>query len=188
MTPLMLSFLKELGQPMQSSRQAAELYNLPETNTPIPVVPVITSFAAFLTPGMGKTEEDSRKIDELFKSERAPISIIFNESGFELNIEKDEKPETYVLVISPAFQPGLYSVSLVQSPNDYMSTFSQLQVMSPKSIAFHISVALENMLPSIHKIITPSISKKRNELIKSLCADEKVPELAAISTGVFQKK
>jgi len=165
MTPLMLDFLREVGEPMESSEKAISLHNLPVTNTSIPCVPMLTSFVAFLTPGMGKSADDAKKIDELYG--KSPVSIIFNESGFELNIPKDEKPDSFVIVVTPLIR-GLYNVVLVQAPSDISSPFSQQQVMSAKALGLHITVALENMLSSIHKIIASPIAKKRGEIIKEI--------------------
>ena len=185
MTPLMLEFLRELGEPIESSAKAVDLHGIPNTNTTIPCVPMLSSFVAFFTPGMGKTSEDAKKIDEMYR--KAPISIIFNESGFELNIEKDEKPSTFIIVVSPVLH-GLYSVSTVQSPSDISALFSQQQVMDAKALGIHITVALESMTSSLYKTIASPIAKKRGELIKELCTEEKVSELAALSPGMFDQQ
>jgi hypothetical protein len=185
MTPLMLDFLRQIGEPMETSEKASELHNIPNTNTTIPCAPIFSSFVAFLTPGMGKTEEDATKIDEMYG--KAPFSIIFNESGFDLNIQKEEKPSSFIIVVTPTIR-GLYSVTTVQAPSDISSPFSQQQIMDAKALGLHITVALESMISSLYKTLTPPIAKKRGELIKELCSQDKVSELAALATGMFDEQ
>ncbi|EAX89491.1 hypothetical protein TVAG_324700 [Trichomonas vaginalis G3] len=112
MTPLLLSFLKEIGEPIELSAEASEFYKLPAVNTTVPTVPFLTAFATFFTPGMGATPHDSEKIHNLQKD--APIKIIFNESGFELNIPKDDKASSFLIVVKPLLEAYNFFLSLLQ--------------------------------------------------------------------------
>ena len=183
MTPLLLSFLKEIGEPIELSAEASEFYKLPAVNTTVPTVPFLTAFATFFTPGMGATPHDSEKIHNLQKD--APIKIIFNESGFELNIPKDDKASSFLIVVKPLFS-GLYQVDIVNSPPDILSPFTYTQVLNAKSLSINLTLALELLIHDIQKQICPSTPDARGKIIRELCPkDKKYPELAALAPGMF---
>lgn len=184
MTTLMLNFLREIGQPMELSAAASDVYKLPVVNTTVPSIPFLTAFATLFTPGMGNTADDAAKIHKLMDD--ASIMIIFNESGFALNVPKNENTHQFVLVIKPLII-GLYQVDLVQAPQDVLAPFSHTQVLSAKSLSSYLVLCLELLVGQIQKQICPATPEQRGKLIKEICPrDKKYTELAPLSPGMFE--
>jgi len=183
-TPLMQKFLRDIGEPLDISGEAAEMQELPSFRTTVPVIPVLSSFAAFVTPTMAS---DSTGAQAIFSSyDTSFVKIVFNESSFNLQIEPETKSNSFVFIVKPTIE-GLYHVWLLQKPDDVISSLGFEQTVTAKTLAYNISICIEQCLPSIYKKLSPSTVKSRKELIKELCKEEKDPMFAPMATGRVQQ-
>lgn len=138
MSTFLSQFLDKIAEPLM-----IQSTSLPKLKTSVPVIPTINSFGAFLVPSMASDEEGAMLIYEM--SNDCPIRIIFNETDFDLKISDEKKPKQIILVIRP-LRNGIYHVTQVQVPRKIYSPFAYEQALTPESIAFNISIYLEQII------------------------------------------
>ena len=170
MTPLLLKFFREIGEPMTIDTGV-----VPALRSTVPVIPCCQSLVAFFTPAMGKTEEDAKKLYDI--GEQASMKIIFNETDFELRYQNLEHPKQHVLIIRPTLS-GLYYVRQAQCPTDILSPFPAEQLMSAKTLAFFIINCFEQSLRTNPLQTMPDLVTRRREILADLTGNECDPAIA----------
>lgn len=172
MTPLAHKFLQEIGEPFVVP---SDIGILPPLKSSVPMIPALQSVIAVLCPSMAQTEEGAKKIFEIGYT--STVKIIFNETNFELDIEKEEKPKQLVLSIRPTFD-GFYHVRQHQVPKQLYSPFADEQTMTPRSLALFIALCFEeNVRPTAERIL-PNLAKLRKEALSILTVNSPDPSLA----------
>jgi hypothetical protein len=129
MTPLLATFLQEVGDPITIDDEAAAANKLPPFRTSVPVLHCIGGFAAIVAPVMCK---DSGSLDVL-KALKPNVQIIFNETNFEINGETPPGSGA-VLIVKPSI-PGLYHVWQAREFPGLFSPFAAKQLMTAKKIS-----------------------------------------------------
>ena len=170
MTPLLLKFFREIGEPMTIDTDV-----VPALRSTVPVIPCCESLVAFFTPAMGKTEEDAKKLYDI--GEQASMKIIFNETDFELRYSILEHPKQHVLIIRPTLN-GHYYVRQAQCPTDILSPFPAEQLMSAKTLAFFIVNCFEQSLRTNPLQTMPDLVARKREILSDLAGNECDPALA----------
>jgi len=185
MTPLLQTFLREIGEPIDFELKE----DFPKMRTTVPVITTLNSFTVVLTPAMGADEEARKTIQD--SAENSLIRIIFNESGFELNMkELNEEAKEFsdrqtVLIIEPLGN-SLYKVHQIHTYHEIVSPFGPVQTLSAKTLAFNLSIVMQmtNSLAS-KKAFVNSV-KARKSAISDICPESNgLPEFGGIISEQF---
>ncbi|KAH0789251.1 hypothetical protein GPJ56_006802 [Histomonas meleagridis] len=186
MTPLMLRFLKEIGEPFSIKKEDSELMNWPKLRSSIPSFPILGGFGVFISPALCDDSETFEKIKNL----HAPIKVLFNETEFILNKELIEKEFlngsdsdhlNLILIVKPTLN-GLYHVTQVKGINYPVSPFWEQQTMTPKTLLFSLALTME--LIDYKQMLSSKLKERRNAL-SLLCQENSQPELGMISPNKF---
>jgi len=175
---LLQDFLRDIAEPMEVNDSAAAFHGLPPLRTVLPMLPVISSFAAFLAPSMAKDADGAEKIAKLRND--SLIKIIFNETNFELRPQFEKSDKSITLIIKPTLK-GLYYVTLAQKPNDIQIPFHTNQTLTASSIALQIALTLQLIMFGLSEKVLNNNIEKREETISQLCKSPIIPELGAIA-------
>ena len=182
MTPLLRTFLQEIGEPMTLYENNA---GLPALRTSVPTIPSCQSFIAFFTPAMAKTEEGAKALYDM--GEQASLKIIFNETDFNLRYRERENPRQQVLFVKPNIN-GLYHVKQVQCPKDFLSPFAAAQLMTARTLGFFIAICFEQSLRTNPQKTMPNLVERRKEIVASVLPAENDVALAGkIAVAVAQE-
>ncbi|EAY14091.1 hypothetical protein TVAG_351390 [Trichomonas vaginalis G3] len=176
MTPLMSQFLEQVGEPMQLSPECCSANDIFILNTPVPAVPMTRGHIIFMSSAMVNSDITAKKINQT----ETLVTIIFNETDFDLKIELEKSPKSLLLVIRPKGK-GLYHVTQLQVPLEMYSPFCEEQCISAKTLAFNISVCIEQFVP-IKENLFPNTVHQRNKILKELeekCGKKVDPALVA---------
>lgn len=142
MTSSMARFLKELGEPLALTPEACSANDLLTLNTPVPAIPLTRGHLIFISSAMVNSEITAKKLN----TTETLVTIIFNETDFDAKIDIDKNSRSLLLLVRPKGN-GLYHVSQLQVPPETYSPFCEEQCISAKTLAFNISVCIEQFVP-----------------------------------------
>jgi hypothetical protein len=179
MTPLLQTFLRSIGKPLTIEDDTASKRGLPPFRTTIPVFQTNGGFAAVIAPAMCKDRAGIEKLRE----QTPTVRIIFNETNFEIAAPPPDG-ESVVLIVKPSI-PGLYHVWQVRGIQGVNSPFSAKQIMSPRAIAFGISLVLQ--IAAADLPVSP-LAAERLAAIATLCQEEPAKELGMIAAPLYGLK
>jgi hypothetical protein len=161
MTSLLTAFLKAIGELVTVSDTDAAAHRLPAVRTIVPMFPCHGGLAAVLAPLMCKSQAGVQELAKI----RPLIRIIFNETNFEI-AAKIPDGSSAVLIVKPSIS-GLYHLWQGRRITDVLSPFGAKQIMSPRTIAFGMSVLIElSAASSTARIIDKESIAVLNELLK----------------------
>ncbi|KAK8841250.1 hypothetical protein M9Y10_027451 [Tritrichomonas musculus] len=183
MTPALLRFLREIGEPMKISE---ELHILPPLRSTVPVIPSFHSFIPIISPAMAVEEKDSQTIFNI--GETSAMKIIFNETNFYIRPPACEKNlKQFVLAISPKPRESgsdscsFYNVTQLIVPNGIYSPFTDRQIMTAKTIAFNIANVYEQTI-KLNSLLLPTPAQKARKAMSQLAQkDAESPTRSTIS-------
>jgi hypothetical protein len=177
MTPLLTHFLRDIGEPVTVSDSAAAAHGIPALRTTLPMFPCYGGLAAVIVPSMCKGQAGVRELAKI----RPLIRIIFNETNFEIAAKIPDGPGA-VLIVKPSIS-GLYHVWQARRIPDVLSPFGAKQIMSPRTIAFGMSVLIE--LSAVSSA-PRAIDKERIAVLNELWKDVQVSkEFGLMATQIF---
>jgi hypothetical protein len=178
MTPLVETFLRDIGEPIALPDEACTARGLPPFRTTIPVFHCVGGFAAVLSPAMCRSPEGLEQLRAL----PATVRIIFNETNFEIASGVPQGGSA-VLIIKPSI-PGLYHVWQARGLPGLFSPFGAKQVMTARTIAFGIS-----MLIQLATVDQPAraLSQERLNVIAKLCRGDPRKDFGIVAAQVYSQ-
>jgi hypothetical protein len=177
MTPLMQAFLDNIGEPMIISENVAQARGLPSLKSAVPMFPSFGGFCAIFSPAMLSTQSSVEDFDRI----KGHIRLVFNETNLDI-IDTDSLEEEMVLVITPVLDE-LYFVRQKRMIEGRVSPFTNRQVLSAKTLAFYLSVIVEQ---AFIETATRDLCVRRKELLAELCSGPVVSGLGPILSGLLQ--
>jgi hypothetical protein len=177
MTPLLETFLREIGDPIAIPDSAAAAHGLPSFRTTVPVFHCLDGFAAVIAPAMCKGPDAKAQIKALSPT----VTIIFNETNFEIAAQVAPR-ECSVLIVKPSI-PGLYHVWQGRNLPGIFSPFGQRQLLTARNVAFGIAMILQ--LAGIGKPASAT-PQERVAIIANLCrATEPKREFGMMAPHIY---
>jgi hypothetical protein len=117
---------------------------------------------------------------DVFNKVTSPITIIFNETDFEIN-QKFEDVPGIVLIVRPAIN-GLYFVWQAVMPPEVISPFCGKQLLSAGTLSFYLSMLIEM---AIATRVGADIEAKRRAIVAGLCKGPVCPEFGPLASAAF---
>lgn len=179
MTPLIETFLREIGDSLVIPDEVAAARGLPSCRTAVPAFHGVGGFACILSPAMCRDVQGLTKLRE----QKPTVSIIFNETNFEIHGQLPPG-ESAVLIVKPSI-PGLYYVKQVRGLQGVLSPFGCKQMLTPSMLAFGIAMLLH--LATVDRPIV-SRAEQRQAVIAGFCHGEVDTGFGMMAAQVYRRK
>ena len=178
MTPLMKKFLTDIGEPLKIGEQSSKIRGLPTFKTNAPSIPFCDGWAVCVSSAMVADPDPCRIVDAI----EAPITIIFNETDFDLKQSFEDAESRLVLIVKPCSN-NLYRVTRGNKAKELLTPFASKQAMTIDEISFNIGMYVE-MTSSFRK--HENILRSKRSLVSELCKDKARRDFGQTAGGIFK--
>lgn len=190
MTQNLLTFLREIGEPMTIPDGSSDI--IPPLRTTAPTIPSFHSIVAILSPAMASDVNGARSIFDL--GDKALVRIFFNESDLKINLPESMKnSKQFIFSISPSnsySQDGeseiyrLYYVKQLATVCGFSSPFTTEQAMCAESIGFNLAMIYEQAIKT-HQLTKRNLVSTRKDIIRTLFDGSADPSLGGTIADQF---
>ena len=178
MTPLMKKFLTEIGESLKIGEQSSKIRGLPTFKTNVPSIPFCDGWAVCVSSAMVADADPCRIVDAI----ETPITIIFNETDFDLKQSFEDTESHIVLVVKPCSN-NLYRVTRANKVTELLTPFASKQAMTIDEISFNIGMYVE-MTSSFRK--HENILRSKRSLVSEICKDKARRDFGQTAGGIFK--